>query len=79
MLQVLEAVAAAVGEEHVGVRLCPYNVWMDATDGIDAAVDKNVWLMQELRQRLPDLAYVHMVGLSGTNNVYVVVRVNYVW
>lgn len=61
MLQVLEAVAAAVGEEHVGVRLCPYNVWMDATDGIDAAVDKNVWLMQELQQRLPDLAYVHMV------------------
>jgi len=61
MLEVLEAVAAVVGEDRVGVRLCPYNIWMDATDAVDAAVEKNVWLMQELSRRLPGLAYVHMV------------------
>jgi len=61
MLEVLEAVAAAVGEDRVGVRLCPYNIWMDATDTVEAAVRKNVWLMQELSRRLPGLAYVHMV------------------
>lgn len=61
VLEVLEAVAAAVGEDRVGVRLCPYNIWMDATDTVEAAVQKNVWLMQELNRRLPALAYVHMV------------------
>jgi 2,4-dienoyl-CoA reductase-like NADH-dependent reductase (Old Yellow Enzyme family) len=40
MLEVLEAAAAAVGEDRVGVRLCPYNMYMDATDSIDAAVEK---------------------------------------
>jgi 2,4-dienoyl-CoA reductase-like NADH-dependent reductase (Old Yellow Enzyme family) len=61
MLEVLEAVAAAVGEDRVGVRLCPYNIYMDATDSVEAAVEKNVWLMQQLSTRLPGLAYVHMV------------------
>jgi 2,4-dienoyl-CoA reductase-like NADH-dependent reductase (Old Yellow Enzyme family) len=64
MLEVLDAAAAAVGEDRVGVRLCPYNVWMDATDSIEAAVEKNVWLMQELNRRLPGLAYMHMVRPS---------------
>jgi 2,4-dienoyl-CoA reductase-like NADH-dependent reductase (Old Yellow Enzyme family) len=81
MLEVLEAVAAAVGEERVGVRLCPYNIYMDATDSIDAAVEKNVWLMEELRRRLPGLAYIHMVrrrsssfSFSGAYDVRVAVR-----
>jgi 2,4-dienoyl-CoA reductase-like NADH-dependent reductase (Old Yellow Enzyme family) len=70
MLDVLEAVAAAVGAERLGVRLCPYNIYMDATDSVEAAAEKNLWLMQQLNRRLPGLAYVHMVKLHNQGTYY---------
>jgi hypothetical protein len=62
MLEVTEAVAAAVGAERVGLRLSPYNSFLSAQDTVERANEKNVWLMKQLDSRVPDLAYVHMVS-----------------
>lgn len=61
LLEVMEAVAAAIGPERVGLRLSPYNTFLDAKDTVERAIEKNVWLMKELDSRVPGLAYVHMV------------------
>jgi N-ethylmaleimide reductase len=61
MLEVTEAVAAAVGAERTGLRLSPFNSFLSAQDSVPRAIEKNVWLMQELDKRVPDLAYIHMV------------------
>ncbi|WIA09565.1 hypothetical protein OEZ85_008958 [Tetradesmus obliquus] len=61
MIEVMEAVAGAIGAERCGVRLSPYNSFLDATDSVQRAIDKNVWLMQQLDARVPGLAYIHMV------------------
>jgi NADPH2 dehydrogenase len=64
MLEVMEAVAGAIGPERCGVRLSPYNSFLDAQDSVQRAIDKNVWLMQQLDQRVPGLAYIHMVSFG---------------
>ena len=61
LLDVMEAVAAAVGADRVGLRLSPYNTFLNACDSVERAVEKNVWLMKELDRRVPGLAYIHMV------------------
>jgi 2,4-dienoyl-CoA reductase-like NADH-dependent reductase (Old Yellow Enzyme family) len=61
MIEVMEAVAGAIGAERCGVRLSPYNEFLDAQDSVQRAIDKNVWLMKQLDQRVPGLAYIHMV------------------
>jgi N-ethylmaleimide reductase len=61
LLEVMEAVAGAVGAERVGLRLSPYNTFLDAQDSVERAIEKNVWLMKELDARVPGLAYIHMV------------------
>jgi len=58
----VEAVAAAIGAARVGLRLSPYNTFLSAQDSVPRAIEKNVWLMKELGKRVPDLAYIHMVG-----------------
>eukprot|EP00878_Enallax_costatus_P021679 GHUV01022969.1.p1 GENE.GHUV01022969.1~~GHUV01022969.1.p1 ORF type:complete len:352 (+),score=70.28 GHUV01022969.1:604-1659(+) len=69
LLEVMEAVAAAVGPERVGLRLSPYNTFLDACDTVERAVEKNTWLMKALDHRVPGLAYMHMVEprLAGGN------------
>lgn len=62
MLEVTEAVAAAIGAERVGLRLSPYNSFLSAQDTVERANEKNVWLMKQLDSRVPELAYVHMVS-----------------
>jgi len=64
MLEVVEAVAAAVGAERVGLRLSPYNTFLSAQDTVPRAIEKNVWLMKELDRRVPDMAYIHMVRVT---------------
>eukprot|EP00878_Enallax_costatus_P010180 GHUV01010626.1.p2 GENE.GHUV01010626.1~~GHUV01010626.1.p2 ORF type:complete len:135 (+),score=26.79 GHUV01010626.1:2367-2771(+) len=34
---------------------------MDATDTVDRAIEKNIYLVQELERRVPGMAYIHMV------------------
>ncbi|WIA16671.1 hypothetical protein OEZ86_008141 [Tetradesmus obliquus] len=69
LLEVMEAVAAAIGPARVGLRLSPYNSFLDACDSVERAVEKNVWLMKALEARVPGLAYMHMVEprLAGGN------------
>jgi 2,4-dienoyl-CoA reductase-like NADH-dependent reductase (Old Yellow Enzyme family) len=63
MLEVLEAVAGAVGAERTGIRLSPYNSFLSASDdSTEKAIEKNVWLMKEMDKRVPNLAYIHMVS-----------------
>jgi 12-oxophytodienoic acid reductase len=61
LLEVMEAVAGAIGADRVGLRLSPYNSFLDAQDTVERAIEKNVWLMRELDRRVPGLAYIHMV------------------
>lgn len=69
LLEVVEAVAAVVGPERLGLRLSPYNTYLDACDSVERAVEKNTWLMKALDERVPGLAYMHMVEprLAGGN------------
>jgi 2,4-dienoyl-CoA reductase-like NADH-dependent reductase (Old Yellow Enzyme family) len=62
MLEVTEAVAAAIGAERVGLRLSPYNSFLSAQDTVPRAIEKNVWLMKQLDSRVPKMAYIHMVS-----------------
>jgi 2,4-dienoyl-CoA reductase-like NADH-dependent reductase (Old Yellow Enzyme family) len=62
MIEVMEAVAGAIGAERCGVRLSPYNSFLDAQDSVQRAIEKNVWLMQQLDKCVPGLAYIHMVS-----------------
>jgi 2,4-dienoyl-CoA reductase-like NADH-dependent reductase (Old Yellow Enzyme family) len=63
MLEVLQAVAGAVGAERTGIRLSPYNSFLSASDdSVEKSIEKNVWLMKEMDKRVPNLAYIHMVS-----------------
>eukprot|EP00879_Flechtneria_rotunda_P030841 GHRR01033533.1.p1 GENE.GHRR01033533.1~~GHRR01033533.1.p1 ORF type:complete len:354 (+),score=113.72 GHRR01033533.1:2089-3150(+) len=69
ILEVAEATANAIDADHVGIRLSPYNTFLDASDTVERAIEKNVLLMKELDKRVPGLAYIHMVEprLAGGN------------
>ncbi len=62
MLEVVEAVANAVGADRTGIRLSPFNEFLSAQDSLDRAIEKNIWLVKEIEKRLPNLAYIHMVS-----------------
>ncbi|WIA39986.1 hypothetical protein OEZ86_013414 [Tetradesmus obliquus] len=62
ILEVMEAAAAAIGQDRLALRLSPYTDNRSIRDdSIQRVIDKNVWLVQELQRRLPRLAYIHMV------------------
>jgi N-ethylmaleimide reductase len=62
VLEVAEAVAAAIGADRVGIRLSPYGVFNDLPpyDGVDEAY---AWLAAQLDAR--GLAYIHLVDHSS--------------
>lgn len=64
LLEVMASVANAIGADRCGVRLSPYNTFLDAKDTVDRAIEKNVWLMKEMDSRVPGLAYIHMVSVT---------------
>jgi N-ethylmaleimide reductase len=57
MLEVVDAVIAAVGADKVGIRLAPFNFFLSCTDS-DPAATYN-FLMPKLSER--KLAYVHLI------------------
>lgn len=61
MIEVVEAVVNAVGAERVGLRLAPFNEFLDATDS--KPFDTNIYLLQQLNKF--NLAYVHLVSRSA--------------
>jgi N-ethylmaleimide reductase len=74
MIEVMEAVAGAIGAERCGVRLSPYNSFLDAQDSVQRAIEKNVWLMQQLDKRVPGLAYIHMVRGHAAALCYIMIH-----
>jgi 2,4-dienoyl-CoA reductase-like NADH-dependent reductase (Old Yellow Enzyme family) len=47
ILEVVEAIAAAIGADRVALRLSPYTDMRGiCDDSIQRAIDKNVWLLQ---------------------------------
>jgi N-ethylmaleimide reductase len=57
VLEVVEAVAQAIGRERVGIRISPYNTYNDMPAREDA-----VAAYADLARGLRGLAYVHVVG-----------------
>jgi hypothetical protein len=69
MLEVVEAVAGAIGAERTGIRLSPYNSFLSAQDSVNRAIEKNVWLMKQIEAKAPGLAYIHMVSWVGVEGL----------
>ena len=66
-LEVVDAVAAAVGEERVGLRLSPFGGFLNGTDPHPYALVS--YLLEELNKRHPNLLYIHVVeSRAGGNN-----------
>ena len=57
-LEVVKAVCDAIGSEKVGLRLSPFNTFLDCIDS--TPYETNDYLLQELNKLR--LAYVHLVS-----------------
>lgn len=61
-LEIAKAVTDAVGADRVGIRISPYSVFqsmrMKSTEEIRSTFS---YFVKELRDRHPDLAYIHAV------------------
>ncbi|KAF8215900.1 hypothetical protein K438DRAFT_1926356 [Mycena galopus ATCC 62051] len=58
-LEVTEAVVKAVGQKKTGFRISPWGTWQDMH--FDDPLPTYAHLVTELRDRYPDLAYLHVV------------------
>ena len=56
-VQVVDAVAAEVGGDRVGIRISPFGGFLDADDSHPYAL--HTYLLEELNKR--DIAYVHFI------------------
>ncbi|KAI0742943.1 NADH:flavin oxidoreductase/NADH oxidase [Daedaleopsis nitida] len=68
-LEVLDVVVAAVGAAKVGVRLSPWSTFQDIR--MEDPVPTFTYLVSQIVERYPDLAYLHVVepGLSGSEDI----------
>ena len=58
-LEIIEAVSKVIGEDRVGFRISPWNVWQgmrmeDPTPGF-------AYFVSQAKERFPDLAYLHVI------------------
>ncbi|KAI0039631.1 FMN-linked oxidoreductase [Auriscalpium vulgare] len=60
-LEVVEAVANAVGQDKVGLRLAPWQTRFDYRLYRDDPKPTFGYLVRQVRERLPDLAYLHVI------------------
>ncbi|TFK92882.1 NADH:flavin oxidoreductase/NADH oxidase [Polyporus arcularius HHB13444] len=58
-LEVLDSVVAAVGPRKTGIRLAPFNRYQDM--GMKNPVPTFSYVIEQFKQKYPDLAYVHTV------------------
>lgn len=56
-LEVVEAVAKAIGPERTAVRYSPWSQFQDMQD--DTPVETWSYIVSQLQKNLPDLAYIH--------------------
>ncbi|EMD36593.1 hypothetical protein CERSUDRAFT_115632 [Gelatoporia subvermispora B] len=58
-LEIVDAVVEAVGEKKTGIRFSP---WADFQEvGMDDPVPQFSYIVEQLRDRHPDLAYIHLI------------------
>ena len=62
-LETLEACAEAIGQDKIGIRLSPYSHFQGMSNHDNVEVFTT--LCQAIHDRLPNLAYVHMVESRG--------------
>ncbi|KAF8300412.1 FMN-linked oxidoreductase [Clavulina sp. PMI_390] len=60
-LEALAALVEVVGQERAGIRFSPYNGFQDMTKPDDEVNETFSYLVREIRDRYPNLAYIHIV------------------
>ena len=58
-LEIMDAIVTAVGPKRSAVRLSPWNTYQDM--GMEDPVPQFSYLVEELKKRHPDLAFIHTV------------------
>lgn len=64
VLEVVNAVAEAIGEEKTAIRISPCGDFQDMKD--DTPVETYGYLVSELQKRHPKLAYLHLIEVRST-------------
>ena len=62
-LEIMDAVVAAVGQSKVAIRLSPWSRYQDMR--MDDPIPQFTYLVEQLKQRYPHLAYLHVVAPGG--------------
>ncbi|KAI0820031.1 NADH:flavin oxidoreductase/NADH oxidase [Trametes gibbosa] len=62
-LEITEAVAAAVGQSKTAIRLSPWSEYQDMREA--NPVPTFTYLVEQYKQKLPNLAYIHVVSAGG--------------
>ena len=67
-LEILEAVTKAVGEDRVGVRISPWNLWQGMR--MEDPKPTFAYFASQAKERFPDLAYLHAAEprVGGTDD-----------
>ena len=63
LLELVDAVVAAIGPERVGVRLSPFNAYNDLLAGYEGEAEETRDLAAELARR--GIAYLHLIATPG--------------
>ncbi|KAI0640742.1 NADH:flavin oxidoreductase/NADH oxidase [Trametes meyenii] len=62
-LEVVDAIVAGVGQNKTAIRLSPWNTYQDMRmDNVEAQF---TYLVEQLKQKYPDLAFIHSVTSAG--------------
>ncbi len=72
LLEVVDATAAAIGRDRVGVRLSPFNPYNDLEAGFTGEREEFLALVEELASR--DIAYLHLGGGTVAGELLAEVR-----
>ena len=59
-LEVMDAIVGAVGQARAAIRLSPWNAYGDM--GMEDPIPTFSYLVRQLKERFPDLAYLHAVS-----------------
>ncbi|KAL1941968.1 hypothetical protein VTO73DRAFT_6498 [Trametes versicolor] len=65
-LEVTEAVVAAVGQKKTSIRLSPWSQYQDMRE--EHPVPTFSYLVEQYKQKYPDLAYIHVVSPGSPGN-----------
>ena len=59
-LEVMDAVVNAIGQTKTSIRLTPWSTFQDMR--MDDPIPQFIYLVDQIKQRYPNLAYVHVVA-----------------